>query len=387
MKLLMPLSIMISLGLTGCADVVQESSDEALPEIVTTEDAGGPKKVEKHETERPEVVTEGPVPKAVAVKTEYNFGRMALGSQSETTFEIRNEGEGVLTLMAGEATCQCTTFALSKETVEPGDSSILTVSWHAKKVDPTFQHGGPVYTSDPERQELRFVVMGKVGIDYELQPTEVWNAGEATEKTPATMKGVLFSTVNADFEIERIESKVDYISTKVTELSTSELSEVNGIAGFRIDVTVNAEFPPGEIKEPLQVYLKGRDEPIGMTVSARRSGPIRVLPTPGVIYQDENKRLSMGAFQAAAGKSVEVLLLLDKAEERLELESVEANPPVLSAELIPIGSDHKRYRLKVSVPAGVRRGIHGVTNPAMLKLKTNHPVQKTLDLNVTYRAS
>lgn len=383
------LALMIGCGflLSGCSDAVDKSDSSAVPSVVASDDFIKNKVAAIENIEKPKLVTEGPLPKAIAEKTEYNFGRMALGSKSKTTFDIRNDGESELKLAAGKPTCQCTLFSLSKETVAPGETSVLTVSWDAKKVDRSFQHGGPVYTNDPEREALRFVVMGQVGAEYELEPAGNWNAGEPVEDTVGTVSGVLFSSVNEDFEIERIETEEDFITAAFRKLSVAELGNVNAIGGFEITMSVAPEFEPGEMQSPFRVFLKGREEPISAVVTARRNGPIRVLPTPGAVYTKEDNNLRLGGFSADQGKESSLMLLVDKLDEPLQLLKVTAVPPFVAVELKPMGKDNRRYLMKISIPAGVQKGLRDRKNPIRLRMETNHPGQKIMELNVTYRAS
>ncbi|MEP3479316.1 MAG: DUF1573 domain-containing protein [Fuerstiella sp.] len=378
--------LMICCGflLLGCSD---ESDPSAVPSVVAPDDYIKSKVATIKAIEKPTVVTEGPLPKAIAEKTEFSFGRMALGEKSKTTFEIRNDGEIDLLLEAGKPTCQCTSFSLSEETVAPGKTSILTVSWDAKRVDSTFQHGGSVYTNDPEHEELRFVVMGRIGAEYELQPAGNWNAGEAAKDRAATVSGVLFSTVNDEFEVERIESADDFITTEFRKLSVSELGELDGVDGFQVNVTVECEFEPGSLERKLQVFLKDRDEPIEVTVTAQRSGPIRILPTPGAVFTKEDTTLRMGGFSAAEGQDATLMLLVNNLDEPLTITDVSEAPSFLTIDLQPVGKDHRRYLLKVSVPPGVQKGIRDRKRPVQLRLETNHPEQKVLELDVTYRSS
>lgn len=391
MKCFLPLMLGSGFLFSGCSNALDESDSSTTPALVTSNDVTGDladrAAVDPQAIVRPKLVTKGPLPLAVAEKTEFNFGRMALGSKSQTTFKIRNDGESELELEAGKPTCQCTLFSLSAETVAPGETAILTVSWDAKIVDRAFQHGGPVYTNDPDHQELRFVVMGRVGVDYELQPSENWNAGESTEEAPATVKGVVFSTVNADFEVERIESEADSISTSFRKLSGSELGEVNAIGGYEIQISVAPTFEPGELKQPIKIFLKGRENPIEAVVTARRLGPIRILPTPGATFTSENKRLRLGTFSSKQGKSANVMLLVDHLDEPLQMLKVNAVPAFVKVELNPMGKANGRYLLNVAVPAGVQKGLRDADNPVRIQIETNHPEQKFIDIEVTYRAS
>lgn len=370
--------------LLGCSD---ESDSSVVPSILASDEYIKDKALTPKKVIKPTVVTEGLLPKATAEITEYTFGRMSLGEKSKTTFEIRNDGESDLQLEAGKPTCQCTSFSLSESTVAPGETSILTVSWDAKRVDSAFQHGGSVYTNDPENEELRFVVLGQVGAEYELRPSGNWNAGEVEKGDVAIVRGVLFSSVNEAIEVERIDSEEDFITAEFRKLTVSELAEIKGVVGFQITVSVECEFEPGSLERKLQVFLKGRDQPIAVTVTAQHSGPIRMLPTPGVAFTKEDSVLQLGEFSAVEGKDVSLMLLVNDLDEALTITDVSEASSFLMIELQPIGENHRRYLLKVSVPAGAQKGMRNRKRPVQLRLKTNHPKQKMLELNVTYRSS
>lgn len=380
MKCLLPVMLSCGFLLTGCNQTSDETDGLSQAPVVASDDVG-------QVNEKPRPVTVGPRPKVAVEQTEYDFGRMALGTKSKTEFEIRNDGESDLKLLAGKPTCQCTLFSLSTDTVAPGETATLTVSWDAKIIDRTFQHGGPVFTNDPDREVVQFVVMGQVGIEFQLQPSETWNAGEVTENKAATVKGMLFSAVNADFEIERIEAEGDEITTEFRKLKASELTDDDGLAGYEIQVTVSPEMAPGEMVQPLQIFLKGHEKPLTTSVTARRIGPIRVLPTPGVAYTDEREWLRMGEFPADQGKDVDVMLLVDDLDQPLQLTEVTAVPPFVKVKLKPIGTNHRRYLLTVSVPAGIQKGVRAIAHPVQILMETNHPKQKRININVTYRAS
>ncbi len=76
----------------------------------------------------------GKVPKAVVVgkELEFNFGKAEKESAKRHDFVIRNEGNGILTLTKGATSCVCTVSAIAREELPPGESTKVTLGWHAK---------------------------------------------------------------------------------------------------------------------------------------------------------------------------------------------------------------------------------------------------------------
>ncbi|MEZ6132541.1 MAG: DUF1573 domain-containing protein [Planctomycetaceae bacterium] len=378
----------------GCQDVV-DSQTGAAP-VPTIPSVPGPQKpadkVVVDGNAGPPVASEvGPWPQAVADETEFNFGRMSVGNELEHNFVIRNEGEADLILQAGEPTCKCTAFELSSTSVKPGESAELLVRWKGKFKDNSFQHGGPVYTNDPERSEVRFSVMGIVDADIDVLPNELWSVGTVTDTSPGTMQAVVLSRVHEKISITDIKSDSKYVTAEAVVVPPEKMGEYDALTAWYINVTVSPEMPPGVLEEELHITADCEDHPVTVKVTAQKSGPIRVLPTPGVVWVDSANGLKMEQFPAKEGREVHLNLLVEEAEdaESLQFTSVKSIPAFIEVGLEKIGrvgKDKARYRLSVRIPPGIPRSSRESADPGKIEIQTNHPSGQTLLIKVTYKA-
>jgi hypothetical protein len=83
-------------------------------------------------------VTEKPVytadelkksPKITLDKTSYNFGKAERGQKVIYKFNVKNTGKTPLLITAGKAACGCVTYKLDKESVLPGKTGVLEVTY------------------------------------------------------------------------------------------------------------------------------------------------------------------------------------------------------------------------------------------------------------------
>ncbi|MEZ6126345.1 MAG: DUF1573 domain-containing protein [Planctomycetaceae bacterium] len=359
-------------------------------------DAPAPAPAKKESTDeepRPVVSKSGPWPKVTVEETHFEFGDMAVGTEREHTFVLRNDGEADLELVAGQPTCKCTAFELSKKTVKPGESSELLVRWIGKFKDQMFQHGGPVYTNDPERESVRFTVAGIVDADFEVQPTEKWNVGEIVSDQAGSMDAVVFSKIHDDFKITSIESDSPMVTTEISELTAEDMQKVHltADAAFKVKVTVSKDVPPGFLESHLAVGTSHSSTPFTITVTAHKAGPIRILPTPGVDFSEATHGLRLGQFPASEGRSVDLNVLVEESPDGppLELKDVVSTPSFIELKLEPIqrsAGGKSRYKMTVRIPPGIPRSQRDVTDPATINAATNHPSGQDVFLKLSYKA-
>lgn len=379
--------------IAGCQEVV-DSGDVATPvppsatELLVNHESKSPA---EEKPERPLASEFGPWPKVLVPETEYTFGRMSVGAEQEHVFEIRNDGEAELKLQAGEPTCKCTAFELSATTVKPGDSAELLVRWHGKFKDASYQHGGPVYTNDPKKSEVRFAVKGIVDANIEMMPNELWSVGNVGENENGTLQAIVLSRVHDTFQITDITSESPFVTTEVAAVPSEKLREYDALSAWFVNVTVSSDMPPGILESDLQVSVDCEDNPVTVSVTAQKSGPIRVLPTPGVVWVESANGLKMEQFSATKGREVELTLLVEEPEgtEPLQFTSVESTPSFIEVGLEPagkVGADKARYKMKIKIPPGIPRSSRESSDPGRINIQTNHPSGQNLNIKVTYKA-
>ena len=353
-----------------------------------------------HEAEptRPRPSDTGPFPKVVFDEKTYDFGSMQVDTEMEHVFTLRNEGEAPLKLLAGKSTCKCTKFELSTRELDVGEEAELTVRWHGKALDPEFKHGGPVYTDDPENTTLKFFVTGSVDTPYTIEPGGTWDAGKYKEGAPLVYYGAVVSKAHEELNIDPVADS-PYVTVDVNEMTPNELKNFHNVpaddikrCGYFLKVNISPDIPVGYFKTDLKIDVDCLDRPTVVQVTATKDGPLKIFAEPGVLWVPSAHGLKLGHFPAAKGRSVDLIVLVNKdgMEGPLELTKVECTPRFLTAELTPesVGGDQSKdkYRLKIQVPPGKPIKTYTGAAPATIQLHTNHPSGQVLLVNVSYRS-
>jgi hypothetical protein len=106
----------------------------------------------------------GAAPQVAVSPTGYDFG--PIGPEPVTTvFTVRNEGDGPLQIESVSTSCGCTTAQIEAQTIAPGTSAALTVTFdpqaHAGSVGQFVRY---VYlrTDDPARPEVELEIRADV---------------------------------------------------------------------------------------------------------------------------------------------------------------------------------------------------------------------------------
>ena len=109
------------------------------------------------------LVTDGPQPKLEVDRHVHDFGRRLAGEDLQTTFTIRNRGEGALVLQALRKQCSCSFANLTiageevpKErfreetvgTIEPGEEAVLTVDVDTTGMTGALEKSFWIYSND-----------------------------------------------------------------------------------------------------------------------------------------------------------------------------------------------------------------------------------------------
>ena len=339
--------------------------------------------------ERPEVSETGPWPKLAYDETNFSFGRMAVKAENSHSFVIRNEGEADLVMKTGKATCKCTTFSVEKEVLKPGEETKLVINWHGgPSPDRGFSHGGPLYTNDPKNKEVMFTVKGAIEMPVELLP-QLWSMGNVSLDKVGTLKAAVASKLHEQFEVESVECASKYVTVTAHPMSVEEKAKDHYVSGYRLEVELAADAPPGKLDEEIKINIKGIEgiPTIIGQLTARKFGNFILQPLDGALFVPDKLLLQLGQFEAAVGREVKLLLIVDEKDmtEPLQITNIDANPPFLKAEIEELGTSATtvhRYAVHISVPPGRPHMQKTETKPGHLKITTNHPSKEVIDLDV-----
>jgi hypothetical protein len=351
-------------------------------------------KDEKEDTPKavkPDISASGPWPVAKVMVTTFNFGRMAVGdSIGEHSFVVRNTGEADLILKAGDATCQCTSFKPKDEIVRPGAETSIDIKWQTKHANPSFRHGGPVYTNDPKNPEIEFHVEGIIDEAIVALPSLIWDVGSIQKDTQASMTAVIASKVHEEFQIESLTAETSHVHLTPRPMSSDEKKNGEWLSGYVVDVKVDSDIPAGTFIDNIRMKVDVLKDSRTFQLRALRVGKVRFLPAPGSMFEPEGMLLKLGTFRSSVGGSGKMMLIVDHSasEEPLQVEIVEAKPPFLKAVLEQSGqriNGIQRYLLNVEIPP--QRKHNALVAPAHIDLRTNHKEFPTFRVFVKFNSN
>lgn len=92
----------------------------------------------------------------------YDFGKIKKGEKVNTTFLLTNNGKSPLSLRKTKANCTCTSSVPSKETLQPGESGALTVTFDATGRRGNQQKSVTIFSNDPLAPTQRITIKAYV---------------------------------------------------------------------------------------------------------------------------------------------------------------------------------------------------------------------------------
>lgn len=159
---------------------------------------------EKAAAEKPKV--SGPAPHIKFDKLVHDFGSISPDSINTCTFGFTNTGPGTLEIAQIRGTCKCTVPELVKKDYAAGESSQVSIQFHAP------QYAGPtsqnifVSTNDPENPKVELTIRGHVQSQVQVTP-ETMNLSLVDANNAGAVAITLKSLDNEQFAITSINSE------------------------------------------------------------------------------------------------------------------------------------------------------------------------------------
>ncbi|MFT4557493.1 MAG: hypothetical protein ACI92S_002863 [Planctomycetaceae bacterium] len=397
------LSLVLSiLGVTWLAQSIGQSVTVSGIEPVT--------KIED-QPDFPKPSETGPHPKTNFEETVYDFGTRPRFSKGSHKFIVTNHGEAELKLKTGRTTCQCTIGELGQNTVAPGESTTIELSWEIKQRGPGFQHSAQIHTNDPANTAQTLSVKGIVGVDLAVWPEGRWSLGSMKVDGQARLEAFVYSQISDNLEVTKVTSSQPGLTFQIDQMSEDQFGEIERIlideaaappdphgndktppapnvkAAVRITVTADSQIPAGQFSIPVTIETNLEETPtLAIAVSGVRPGPYQFFPLPGTSYRHGSMMIAAGEISSDKEHESGLLLICRGFDEELKLSEVVAEPSWLKVELEPAPGDGdvRRYRLMLKFPAGLPSMVRTSAAPAKLTLHTNHPDAEILKLKATF---
>ena len=95
----------------------------------------------------------------------YDFGKIKQGESVTTDFVFTNTGQGELNIRQTRASCGCTVSKPEKSTLQPGESSIIKVTFNSAGRRGIQQKSISVFSNDPSNPTQRITIKARVEIE------------------------------------------------------------------------------------------------------------------------------------------------------------------------------------------------------------------------------
>jgi hypothetical protein len=342
------------------------------------------------------VVVPPDAPRVVADQEEYNFGSMEREGRKSHVFTIRNAGRSPLVLTKGESTCRCTKFEIADTNLKPGESTTVTIEWHATVPPGSFRQSATIGTNDPTRPQLTFTISGDVTSSYRVVPDSVAFSSISVNE-PHTAEVKIYSYRPGQLELTGHEftdpSSADHFEFRAEQMPAKMVQEEKDAqSGVLMHVTVKPGLPLGAFRQKIKIQLNQDNEPMELPIEGMTVSDVVVA---GRNWDDDRSLLSLGTVNSRDGAKAELFILAHGPHQKQLHPTVkQITPDVLKVTFGQLvggtGDSPVRVPLTVEIPPGTPAMLHLGGEEGKLGeilIDTNDPEAATIRIRVRFAIS
>ncbi len=334
-------------------------------------------------------------------ETRHDFGTVGAGGKGSHEFVIHNRGKTTLVLTRGATSCSCTVSDFDatdggdetgRKEVPSGGSTKLRLTWKGKGAGGPFRQQATVFTNDPRRPEIAFVLEGTVVPTWKAVPDRlVLSKLSATTGERASLRIFTYGSEPPVFEkFEATDPETaQFFSLSTAPLDATEISaEVGATGGVVLAVDVLPGLPLGQLRQTLRATVRMPEEillelPVEGTVGGD-------LALAGGGWDSSRQSLMLGSVSSRNGSRTQVFLMAKGPHRSSVRPSVrETEPASLVVEVgagVPVGTGGTiRIPISISIPPGSPPANHRCSPQApagRIVLETGHPDTPILTIPV-----
>lgn len=359
----------------------EHTTEAATPETPTTGNKTDEKETPEETPSAAKKSTAYPI--AVTPKTVYNFGVLPRFTQTHHVFKIHNQGTAPLELKQGASSCSCTLLGLDTSKVMPGETAEIKLEWTLKFKEGPFSQSAVIYTNDPDRKEIEFVVKGLTETRLGLSESEVVFSslypGDSTTK-----EVLLYSrTLKSLGEIEQnVKAEIPGVKVTLHEASQDDLKAVEGRCGYVVKVEVPNDLESGHHVGQIQFIahpdeLADEEEVDARTPEVRLNIDLQVKDPGSKFFSpliDGWGRIKLGEVSAETGSELLKLnFRVDQGSTPWKVTNIKKYPDFLDCKVIPLDADRGMFQLQIQVPPGMPKGNYYGQSIGHIVLESDHP--------------
>ncbi|MBK9303370.1 MAG: DUF1573 domain-containing protein [bacterium] len=203
---------------------------------------------------------------------EIDFGRLEQNEARSANLVVRNEGDLVLDIINVESTCGCTVAKPLRDSLQPGESTTIEVTFNSKDFQGPQHKIITVQTNDPIRTMIEIPVLADVHAPLIVQPADKAAAFGRVPQGQGGEQVVEFSAPDQQtLTIETIKTRPD--------LFTIELSPGAAPNSRRATLRLRKDAPPGPFRELVIFHTNvPQRSQVDISVSGTVLAPVVLLP-------------------------------------------------------------------------------------------------------------
>lgn len=327
--------------------------------------------------------------------TDYDFGMMMHGSQLDHDFIFRNNGDGPLVLEMGESSCKCTVGELDSSVLQPGEETIVNLSWKAQVLTKTFGQSATIKTNDTDQLEVKLSVFGEISRSVATVPDAI-ELGSISDTETVNRTFYIFSYIDDIDEIQQM-TWTHEPTRELVELTTEEIgvaetgisAHKNAKKAFKVDMKISPGLRLGPVSTRVQFKTNRGDDigVIGLAVKGKVAGRLELRGGPS--FEPRNNLLTIGTVNSSEGASVSIFLFVQGDDHADVVPAIDSTDPADSL-TASIGeakrSDSKSiFPVTITVPKGAPEGnfpARGKSKGGVVRIKTKGDSPSELRINV-----
>jgi hypothetical protein len=327
--------------------------------------------------------------------TEYEFGRMETHTSRAHKFIFRNIGNKSSELRVLRSSCKCTIGSIADSVIGPNDETTIELTWTAENMLEEFAQTATIGTDDPLQPEIKLTVLGKVSGAIVVDPKTIL-FGDVSPAVAVTKTTTIYSNYKDALDIKSL----DWTEEKTKEQLEIEYEQRKLEPGeapdhpdahYAVDVRVTTipGIPAGRINCMATFETNvSQDFAVRVYCDGRVSETIRFIH---VDYNDETRVLRIGNVDSAEGKTMSLLLGVDRAtaetlDEPIELSVLSVVPS--EAMNVTVGKPIEQrnqllFPVKLEIPQGAPAVSYAGTNSknfGRIIFRSNIPVAPEIPL-------
>lgn len=214
------------------------------------------------------------VPENRFIKTRrHDFGTVARGARSVHDFQIDNPFDQPLVIADVRSSCGCTRATVPQSTLPPGGRGVIRAEFNTRSFLGPKSATITVVISQPIRTEIQLQVSGNIRGDLVLEPGELVIPRIVQGET-TSVSTEIHHAGNPDWKIVDVQSSLGFL---VAELK--ELERRNGAVRYRLTITMQGNFPTGQIRDQLTLVTNDqRESRVPLSFLARVISPLSIAP-------------------------------------------------------------------------------------------------------------